>query len=50
MLKEISLPSSQIPAIWTYPDKDESNTRPSILFFNIHFNIILHLSLGFPSL
>ena len=40
MQNEVSLPSSQKPAILNYPDSDESKPRPPIFFFfNVHFNL-----------
>jgi hypothetical protein len=49
MEPEGSLLGSQELAIGLYLEPDGSNSHPKPSFPNIHFNIILHLSLGLPS-
>ena len=46
MEPEDSLPHLQAPAIYSYPEPDQSSPCTPNYFFNIHFNVILHSTLS----
>ena len=45
MEAESSLPRKKQPAIYSYPEPDQSNQRPLHYLLNIHFNIIIPCTL-----
>jgi hypothetical protein len=49
MEPEGSLPHSQVPASYSYPERTRSIHAPTSHFLKIHLNIILHLRLDLPS-
>jgi hypothetical protein len=44
-----SLPRTQQPATWSYPDRDQSTSCPPILFYKTHIIIVLQISVGISS-